>query len=429
MSKKIRPKTKEQDTKRWAKYLKIVKLKEPKMDTVIDKDKIEEVISRGVKDIFPSKKELRDLMLSGKRLRIYTGIDPTANFLHVGHFIWMRRLAKFQKLGHQVIFLIGAFTAMIGDPDKEYTRAPLTKEKVWDNFKSYKSTAKRLIDFEWEKNPVTILNNYDWLAKLTLEDWLQIMGKVTIQHILSHDMFKTRIEKQKPIRLHEIMYPLMQGFDGVAMQVDLEQGGSDQTFNMLTGRLLSRELIGKEKFVLTNKLLTDPTGSKMGKTTGNAISSLDKPEDMYGKVMSWPDEMLVDAYELLTDIDIKSVKILIDEGKQMHAKKQLAFEVVKMVHDEKSAKSAEKHFEKVVQKGELPKDIDQLEYKGKDEALALIKFLVKNGAIPSNTEAKRLIKQGAIEIEGKKLKSLSQELKLAPGTIIKIGKRNYIRLK
>lgn len=421
--------TKTNPIQRWKKYLDSVKLKEPLMEVVTDQDKIEEVLTRGVKEIFPTKDKLKKILISGKRLKLYTGIDPTANFLHVGHFIWMKKLAQFQKLGHQVIFLIGAFTAMIGDPDKKYTREPLTKKQVWDNFKNYKSTASKILDFDWEENPITILNNYDWLSKVTLEDWLQIMGKITLQNILSHDMFRKRLKEEKAIRLHETMYPLMQGFDSTVTQVDLEIGGSDQTFNMLIGRTLSKGLINKEKFVLTLKLLIDASGVKMGKTTGNAISSLDSPENMFGKIMSWPDENLLQSFELLTNIDLNNVQKDIKEGKQMEVKKLLALEIVKMLNDKKTAQKAQQHFEKTVQKGETPEDIEEIEYKGKPTTLGFIKFLVKKGLIASNAEAKRLVKQGGIEIDGKKVTELEQELKLKKGTVVKVGKRKFVRIK
>ncbi|MBN2015788.1 tyrosine--tRNA ligase [Candidatus Dojkabacteria bacterium] len=413
---------------RWQKYFDMVKLAEPKMDVVTDEARIEEVLTRGVREIFPDKETLKKRMMSGERLRLYTGIDPTADFLHVGHFIWMRRLAKFQELGHQVIFLIGAFTAMIGDPDKQYTREPLTKKQVWKNFESYKSTAEKFINLEWKKNPVTILNNYDWLSTVTLEDWLQIMGSVTLQHLLSHDMFEKRLKENKPIRLHETMYPLMQGFDGVVMQVDLEQGGSDQIFNMLTGRILSKELIEKEKFVLANKLLEDTSGEKMGKTTGNAISSKDTPENMYGKIMSWSDDMIEGSFESLTDIDLKQVKKDLAEGKQMELKKKLAFRIVEMVNDEQQAQKAQEHFEKTVQKGELPEEMEELEYKGETNALEFAKLLVEKGFVVSNAEAKRLIQQGGIEVDGKRVDSLDQKLDLKAGSVVKIGKRRFIKI-
>ena len=214
---------------------------------ITDEQQIDEVLTKGMKEIFPTKEELKERMMKGERLKIYTGIDPTANFIHMGHMIWMKKLSEFQKLGHQIIFLIGGFTAMIGDPDKEYSRAPLTQEQVKANFENYRKDAAKILDFDNPDNPVVILNNYDWLSKIDLEQWLGIMSNVTMQHILSHDMFKKRIEEEKPIRLHEVMYPLMQGYDSVHMEVDLEIGGSDQTFNMLTGRILCRKHYWKRK--------------------------------------------------------------------------------------------------------------------------------------------------------------------------------------
>lgn len=412
---------------RWQKYMSMVDLKEPKMDVVTDEARIEDVLSRGVKDIFPKKEELKKMLLSGKRLRLYTGIDPTANFIHVGHFIWMKKLSQFQKLGHQVIFMIGAFTAMIGDPDKEYTRQPLTKEQVWENFKSYQNIAAKIIDFEWEENPVTILNNYDWLSTVTLEDWLQIMGSVTLQHILSHDMFENRLKEEKPIRLHETMYPLMQGFDCVVMNVDLEVGGSDQTFNMLTGRILSRELLNKDKFVLTLKLLTDPSGAKMGKTTGNAIASTDTPEDMYGKIMSWPDENILQGYEQLTDVNLDGINSRIEKD-PMNMKKQLAFEIVKMLSGLDGANKAQEHFEKTVQGDEVPDEMEEVTITGSFNNLDLVKKLVELGFISSNAEAKRLLKQGAIHIDGNEL-SIAGTTTIKSGNILKVGKRQYIKVK
>jgi tyrosyl-tRNA synthetase len=413
---------------RWKKYFDMVKVKESKMDVVTDEKQIDEVLSRGMKEIFPKKEELKKVLMSGKRLRLYCGIDPSADFLHVGHFIWMKKLARFQKLGHQVIFMIGAFTGMIGDPDKIYTRTPLTKEQVWDNFQNYKETASKILDFNWERNPITILNNYDWLSQTTLEDWLQIMGKVTLQHILSHDMFETRLKENKPIRLHEISYPLMQGFDGVVMQVDLEVGGSDQTFNMLTGRILSREILGKDKFVLTLKLLTDPTGKKMGKTTGNAISSLDTPEDMFGKIMSWPDESLFDSFEMLTDVNLDEFSKKRMSKDPMKFKKILAFEVVKMLTDDKTAQKAQEYFEKTVQKGEMPDKMKEIKYSFEKEALPFAKFLVKKGFIASNADAKRLITQGGLQIDGQKVNKLNQKLSLKPRSVVQIGKITFIRI-
>ncbi|MBD3363149.1 tyrosine--tRNA ligase [Candidatus Dojkabacteria bacterium] len=403
-----------------------------RMDVVTDEKKINEVLTKGVKEIFPEKEDLKKLMMSGKRLKLYTGIDPTANFIHMGHIIWMKKLAQFQKLGHEVIFLIGAFTAMIGDPDKQYTREPLTKEKVRQNFKNYKKDASKILDFDWEKNPVQILNNFDWLSRLNLEDWLTVMSKVTMQHILSHDMFRQRIENENPIRLHEVMYPLMQGYDSVHMEVDLEVGGSDQTFNMLTGRILERNILGKEKFVLTLKLLTDNTGTKMGKTTNNAISFKDNPNDCYGKVMSFSDEVTPLAYELLSKkslSEIEKIKEEIDLN-PMKVKKELAFELTTLIHSKEKAEEAATYFQEVIQNQETPDDIPEFRINelADKPILNIIDLLEKTKLVDSRGQAKRLVKQGGVRVNDKKIKDIHIDIKLKEDTIVQAGKRNWVKL-
>lgn len=404
-----------------------------RMDVITDEQQINEVLTKGVKEIFPDKEVLKTLMLSGKRLKLYTGIDPTADFIHMGHMIWMKKLSQFQKLGHEVIFLIGGFTAMIGDPDKKNSRMVLTKEQVEANFQNYRNDASKLIDFDWEPNPVQILNNYDWLSKQTLESWLDVMSNVTMQHILSHDMFRQRIETEAPIRLHEIMYPLMQGYDGVHMEVDLEVGGSDQTFNMLTGRILSRNMMGKEKYVMTLKLLTDNSGNKMGKTTNNSISFKDTPADVYGKIMSISDEVLPLAYELLSDISLKELtKLPAQIAKDpMGAKKELALEITQLVHSQDAARQAQQLFEKTVQNDLPPEDIKQIKLSEikKFLPITLVDLLVRIGMVESKGQAKRMIIQGAVEINLSKATIPEMSLdNIEPNTVIRVGKRNWIKL-
>jgi len=418
---------------RWMKYINISKVNTPQMDVLVDEVKIEDVLTRGIKEILPSYKLLKKQMMNGKRIRIYTGIDPTANFIHMGHYIWMKKLAKFQELGHEVIFLIGGFTAMIGDPDKKYSREPLTKEKVWENFQSYKKTASKILNFDWQSNPITILNNYDWLSKITLEDWLQIMGSVTMQHMLSHDMFKTRLKEQKPIRLNEMNYPLMQGFDGVAMEVDVELGGSDQTFNMLTGRILSKELINKEKQVITLKLLTDNSGKKMGKTTGNAISSKDSANDIYGKIMSWSDNMIFQGFESLTDFDLIKYSEKNISTNPMKYKKELAYDIVKTIYDIDTATKAEQHFIDTVQNQSIPDDIKTISLvnlinKIKNTDILLKNLLTLTNLTSSNSDAKRLIKSGAVEIDEIKITDPNKLIHIKNISLIKAGKRNWIKI-
>lgn len=402
-----------------------------RMDIVTDEKLIDEVLDKGVKEIFPTKEELKKILMSGRRIRLYTGIDPTANFIHMGHMIWMKKLREFQKLGHEVIFLIGGFTAMIGDPDKQYTREPLTREKVEANFQNYRKDASKILDFDSEENPIQVLNNYDWLSRLTLEDWLGVMSNVTMQHILSHDMFKNRIAEETPIRLHETMYPLMQGYDSVHMEVDLEVGGSDQTFNMLTGRILERNMIGKEKFVLTMKLLTDNSGKKMGKTTNNAISFKDAPNDVYGKIMSFSDEIVPLAYELLSTKSIEEIKKITDSmaTDPMKAKKDLAFELTELIHTTELAGISAKYFEDTIQNKVVPTNIPVLKISGfSSESANILDIIETAKAVESRGETKRLIAQGGIKVNGEKVSSHEEMIKLEKDTIIQIGKRKWLKL-
>ncbi|MCA9385173.1 tyrosine--tRNA ligase [Candidatus Dojkabacteria bacterium] len=406
-------------------------LQTKRMDVITDEEKVEEVLTKGIKDIFPGKDALKESMLSGKRLKLYTGIDPTANFIHMGHMIWMKKLREFQKLGHEVIFLIGGFTAMIGDPDKTYTREPLTREGVKENFQNYKADAAKILDFDWEDNPILVQNNYDWLSQLTLDSWIHIMSNVTLQHILSHDMFRNRLEEQTPIRLHEIVYPLLQGYDSVHMEVDLEVGGSDQTFNMLTGRVLERNIIGKEKHVLTMKLLTDNNGKKMGKTTGNAISFKDSPRDVYGKVMSFADEILPLAYELLSEKNMSEIESLTPKlsTNPMEVKKDLAFELTKLMHSEKDAEKAAQDFTTIVQNKEIPDDIPTLEISDfNSDSATLVDIIYTANLTKSRGETKRLAQQGGIKVNDEKILDTNQEIPLTPDTIIQIGKRKWVKL-
>lgn len=399
---------------------------------ITDPSRIEEVLTKGVKEVFPGKEQLMQLLMSGQRIKLYTGIDPTANFIHMGHMIWMKKLAQFQELGHEVIFLIGGFTAMIGDPDKKYSREPLSKEQVEANFQNYKADASRILNFDHPTNPVRVLNNYDWLSKLNLEDWIEITSQVTLQHILSHDMFRNRLESELPIRLHEIMYPLMQGFDSVHMGVDLEVGGSDQTFNMLTGRILARNLKNKEKFVLTLKLLTDNSGNKMGKTTNNSISFKDTPQDVYGKIMSMSDEVVPLAYELLSNKTMKDIESLKDRmnTEPMKVKKELAFELTTLIHSNDDAQKAQTNFESVVQSGSIPDEMDSFDISNlilQDGYINIVNLVSTVGGI-SKGEGKRLTEQGGIKIDNDKIQDTKKDILIKSGIIIQIGKRKWYKL-
>lgn len=376
-------------------------------NSIFDVDKI---LTRGVSEVLPDKDSLKKL-LESKKITIYQGFDPTTDSLHIGHFIGLRKLAKFQQLGHKIIFLIGDFTAMIGDPtDKSATRTRLSREQVEKNYKNYKQQASKIINFDGD-NGAEVKFNSEWLSKLNFEDVLNLSANFTVQQMLERNMFKVRLQENKPIYLHEFFYPLMQGYDSVMMDVDLEIGGNDQLFNMLAGRTLLKSLKDKSKFVLTMKLLEDGSGWKMGKTEGNAVNLSDPAENIFGKIMAFPDSMLEIGYELLTDIDE------IDEN-PMQAKKNLSFDLVKQIKGEEEANLAQKHFEETFQKN----NPDFVKIKRENNFVSTI---AKTNNI-SNSEAKRLIVQNAVSVNGEKQSDFNYQLK--QGDKLKIGATTFAEI-
>lgn len=392
-----------------------------------DTKEIERFLARAVENVYPDRKKLGELLASGKRITAYYGIDPTGPSIHLGHAIPIRKLAALQKMGHRVILLIGDFTAMIGDPtDKLATRKQLSRDEVLANCKGYKKQLSNLLDFNGA-NPVEMRFNSEWLAKMSFADVVELAAHFTVQQMAERDMFQKRMEEGKPVHLHEFLYPLMQGYDSVAMDVDLEIGGNDQTFNMLAGRDLQREINKREKFVLATKLLVDPTGKKMGKTEGNMVALTDAPEDMYGKVMSWTDDMILPGFELCTDVaddDIAKMKETMKKGENpMTFKRRLAKEVVASFVGAKEADAAEAHFAKVHQEGEMPEDMAELAVPG---PAPLVDVLVRSKLVASKTEARRQIEQGGVKVDGTVVKDVAATVK-APAVIQK-GKRHFVRL-
>jgi len=383
---------------------------------------IDSVLSRGVSEILPDKKSLGSLMAK-KKITLYQGFDPTADSLHIGHFIGVRKLSQFQKLGHKVIFLIGDFTGMIGDPtDKSAARVTLTAEQIKNNYKKYKSQVSRLIDFEGP-NKAEVRYNSQWLSKLNFADILELSSNFTVQQMLERDFFVSRVKEQKPIYLHEFLYPLMQGYDSVAMGVDLEVGGNDQLFNMMAGRHLMKNLKNKEKYVLTMKLLTDKGGQKMGKTTGNAIFLNDSANDIYGKVMAMSDDSIPSAIELLTDLPLD----LPNSQDPMETKKQIAHEITSQVHGIDEATKAQSFFEETFQKGNLPENVPTAQV---DLEVNVVDLIDQSGLVDSKSQVKRLIREGAISIDGDKIDDQNHSLdEKDKGKIIRIGKARFLKLK
>lgn len=393
--------------------------------------KIKEVLSKGVEEVFPDKLSLGKRMESGKRLKLYCGYDPSAPTLHIGHLITLRKLAQFQSLGHEVIMLIGDFTGMIGDPtDKLATRKKLSRQEVLKNSQNYKKLASKIIQFTG-KNPAKILYNSQWSDKLSFADLIELSSNFTVQQMIVRDMFQQRIKDKKPIYLHEFLYPLAQAYDSFAMDVDLEIGGKDQTFNMLCGRDLMKVLKKKEKFVLSVKLLTDPSGKKMGKSEGNTINLDDEPKEIYGKVMSWPDEMVPLAFELITDVSLEEIKEIANQVKKggigsKESKASLAREIVASLYNEKQAKEAEKEFNQVFKEKGLPTEMPEI--KIKEERLNILDFLAKTKLVSSKSEAKRLISQRGVKINGKIEENWRKTVKTEKGTIVQVGKRKFVKI-
>jgi len=386
-----------------------------------DPAKIEAVLTRGVERIFPNEDFLRSRLLSGERLTIYLGIDPTGPTLHMGHVIPLMKLAQLQELGHKIILLIGDFTARIGDPDKKEARKQLTKREVMNNARLYKKQASLFLNFKGS-NKAELKYNGKWLDRMNFADVINLSSQVTVQRMLDRDLFRRRLDAGIPIYIHEFMYPLMQGYDSVAMQVDGEVGGNDQTFNMLVGRdLLKNQDKPKEKFVIPMKLLVDSNGEKMGKTTGNMLSLLDTADEMFKKVMTWSDDVMMLGFELLTDLPLDQVETRIKAGENPRdIKFDLAHAIVTRVYGEKEAEAAHAAWINDVQEDNQPSDIPTIELK------ADIVETLAAGTSDSKSQIRRSLSEGAVKVNGNKV---DEQYALASGDTIQIGKKRWFQIK
>jgi tyrosyl-tRNA synthetase len=397
------------------------------MKVIIDEQKIEELLSRGVENIFPKKEFLEARLKEGKQLSIYTGYDPTAPTLHIGHAITMMKLRQFQDLGHKVIMLIGDFTGMIGDPtDKTSARQQLTAKQVIKNAKGYKDQAEAILNFKGN-NPVEVKYNSKWLAKLKFDQILELASHFTVPQLLERDMFQERLEQGKTVFLHEFLYPVLQAYDSVAMDVDGEVGGNDQTFNMLAGRDLMKDKKNKEKFVLTTKLLVDASGKKMGKSEGNMIALADTPEDMFGKVMSWTDDMIILGFELCTRLpmgEIKKIETELSAGvNPRDIKLRLAKEIVKTFIGDNEAKRASNYFISTFTQKQTPDEMPEV------EAVNVISALIESKICKSKSEARQVIDQGGVKINEKKVEAGDYTATVKSGDIVQKGSRWFARIK
>ncbi len=382
-------------------------------------DKIDEVLSRGIVNIIPSKSKLEDLLKSKKKLNIYFGVDPTATHIHIGNAVGLRKLQQFIELGHNVIFLIGDFTALIGDnSDKETERPVLTYEQIQENFKNYKEQAEKVLDF----SKVKVVHNSEWLKKLSFEDIIKLSQHFSFGEIASRELVAKRLKEGKHVGLHEALYPVMQGYDSWYMDTDIQIGGADQTFNMQAGRILQKDLRNKESYVLVTGYLEGTDGRKMSKSWGNAIWLDDTPADMFGKVMSVKDELLITYFTLATNLSGNEIeekeKRLKDGENPMMLKRELAFRIVEELHSKKDAEKAQENFEKTFQ-DRKPEYEDEIENMG-----IIIDSLEE--IVGSKSEVKRLIKQGGIDVNGEKITDTN--FKLKSGDKINLGKRRFLKV-
>ena len=395
------------------------------MKTGIDQKRIDELFARGtVTDIFPSKEALVKKLLAGEKIRIYYGLDPTHTAIHLGHAKNMIFLEELRQLGNEVIVLFGDFTAQIGDPsDKGATRKSLTNEDVIRNMADWVRQISPIIDFKDKENPAQIKHNSEWLAKLSFADILNLASNFTVQQLIERDMFQKRLKEGSPIHLHEFMYPLMQGYDSVAMDVDAELCGTDQIFNALAGRTLMKKLKDKEKFVIALNLVANPvTGQLMSKSNGTGVF-IDQPANsLFGSLMALPDPMIEPLFTNCTRIPMTEKDSILAQGPRI-AKAIIAKDIVKRFHGEDAAVVAEQAFIATFAKGGVPDDILEIKLDG----ATLVEVLIKAGVVPSKTEWRRLVTDGAVRTE-KDEKITDPAFVPTSGIILKIGKRRFVKI-
>lgn len=384
---------------------------------------IDLVLTRGVAEVLPKRASLAELM-DKKNIRIYLGIDPTGSLLTLGHAVVLRKLQQLADLGHEVILLIGNGTVRIGDPTgRDSTRPVLTDEEIKENFKHWQAQASKVLDFA----TIEIRYNGDWLDALTYADIVRLMGKVTVQQLLERDMFQKRIEDGKPIFGHEIMYPLLQGYDSVVMDVDLEIGGTDQMFNMMMGRTLQRVYNDREKWVLTTPIINGTDGRKMSKSYGNFIALDEAPNEMFGKLMSIADEVMPSYFEIFTDEDLGEVKKMIAASPR-DAKVHLAKSIVTWLHNADAAEAAYQDFVTKFVKKEIPDEMP--EFTVGEAEIGILDLITKVARFaPSNSEARRTVQQGGVSWDGEKVGDPNTAVQITGEHILKVGKRKFGRIK
>src|SRR6266481_897602 len=386
-------------------------------------EQIQELLTRNVEEVI-DKDHLTKALAGTKKLRVKLGIDPTSPDLHLGHAVVLHKLREFQKLGHKAVLIIGDFTARIGDPSgRDRTRPPLSEKDIQGNMKHYLAQAGKIIDIK----KAEVCHNSKWLGKLRGPEILELLSHLSVQQITEREDFKTRLKENKSIRLHELFYPVMVAYDSIAIKADVELGGNDQLFNLLTGRVLMERKGLAPQDILTVPLLVGLDGEKkMSKSVGNYIGLGDIANDMFGKIMSLSDALIGPYFNLCTELDRESIKTILEEPNPRDQKVKLGFEIVKLYHGEKKAMSAQENFEKLFSKKEIPSDIPELKVAAKISVLDLV---MKSGKAKSKSEARRLIEQGAVAVNDVQKKNPMEELAFLGGEVAKIGKKDFFKIK
>ena len=383
-------------------------------------------IGRGAVDIIPLE-ELGQKLERGKPLRVKWGADPSAPDLHLGHTVVLNKLRQFQELGHTVIFLIGDFTAMIGDPTgRSETRKALTREQVKANAETYTQQVFKVLD----PDRTELRFNSEWIDALSPSDMVKLCGHYTVARLLERDDFSKRLKTGVPIHVHEFLYPLLQGYDSVALEADVELGGTDQRFNLLVGREMQRGFGQEPQVILTTPILEGINGTqKMSKSLGNAVGITDPPDDMYGKIMSISDELMLSYYELLSAVDAAHVQA-VAEGHihPMEAKKQLAAELVTRFHDGTAAARAAEEFSRRFQHGQRPEEIPSYAWSGPEPQVWVCHLLKTSALVKSTSEARRLIGQGGVRIDGERVSDAELQVLAQGEVVLQVGKRRILKV-
>lgn len=392
------------------------------------KQQVDEIFERGtIVSVLPDQEKFKKKLFDEK-LRFYIGFDATAPTLHLSHTKNIMLLEKFRQLGHEVIVLFGDFTARIGDPTGEKSaRKQLSREEVLQNVEAWKKLIKPLMDFEAVENPPIVKYNHDWLAKLDFEDVIRLASNFTVQQMLERDMFERRITAGEPVHLHEFLYPLMQGYDSVALDVDVELCGTDQIFNALAGRTLQKKLNNKEKFVVAVTLMENPkTGELMSKSKGTGVFLDTTANEKFGQVMAQPDEMIEILLTHCTLLPVAEIKQIMQAANPRDAKLRLAEEIVKIYHGEPEAKAAVEYFVHTISKGEIPDDVRP---SAAPSETTIVEFMVFEKLASSKSDARRKIEQGGVELDGKKVDDWQMQLSESDnGKILKVGKKDFVKL-